>query len=190
VQRLATGNTLINWGYIYPDTGFPNLTEVTPDGEIAWEMHLDNKFDDVIYRAHKYDWKPCARPTGFKMKEKEITYFSAVLHWWPATGAESYNIQYRKTGTPGWWTLHADGSVTQKKLNQLLEQTSYEWHIQGVCAGGDSSPYSLIQEFTTLPLKSPVTLAAVLFLFIQTRSPMCCTFICPILVPTTCRSVL
>src|SRR6185295_5594002 len=75
------------------------------------------------------------------------------LQWSQATGAESYNIQYRKVGTTSWWTLHADGSVTQKKLNQLLPETQYEWRIQSSCADGALSHYSILQQFTTLPMK-------------------------------------
>ncbi|HEX3078982.1 MAG TPA: arylsulfotransferase family protein, partial [Puia sp.] len=121
VQRFPNGNTLINWGYIYPDTQFPNVTEVDSNNNIVWEMRLNNKNDDVIYRAHKYDWTPCARPTGFKMKVTEITYFSAKLVWGPATGATSYNIQYRQITNSNWITQHASYLVSWKKLNQLVD---------------------------------------------------------------------
>jgi hypothetical protein len=153
VQRLDNGNTFIDWGFIYAGTNFPNVTEVTPTGEIVWEMRMYNATDEVIYRAHKYNWTPCARPSGFKMKATDITAYSAKLKWSQATGAQTYNIQYRPIGSINWITIHASGLLTVKQLNQLHPDTTYEWRMQSVCANNDSSAFSIIKEFTTLPPK-------------------------------------
>ena len=153
VQRLANGNTLIDWGWIAMGSQFPNLTEVTPDGNIAWEMRLDNMFGDIMYRAHKYEWNPCARPTGYKLKSTNITSSSVKLSWSPATGAASYILQYRILGTLDWNLKFPSAGQHVFHLSQLQPETEYEWRMRSVCAAGDSSLFSIIGQFTTLPLK-------------------------------------
>ena len=48
-QRLPNGNTFICWGYTNP-----NITEVTANGTIVFEMTLPT--GDITYRATKDDW--------------------------------------------------------------------------------------------------------------------------------------
>jgi hypothetical protein len=56
VQRLANGNTLIAWG-----NGKPNMTEVTPAGEMVMEMSLPA--GQSTYRVLRQDWMPDADTT-------------------------------------------------------------------------------------------------------------------------------
>jgi hypothetical protein len=147
VQRLDNGNTFIDWGSIPPNTTFPNLTEVTSDGEIVWEMRLDNTYNDVIYRAHKYKWDPCARPTSYKLRAKEITSTSANLKWDHTNGAHSYLVHYRPLGDSLWTTIQTSGLAIEKTVYQLLPATTYEWRMQSVCANNDTSTFTLIKEF-------------------------------------------
>ncbi len=51
VQRLANGNTLIGWGTGPADR--PNVTEVTPDGEVVFALSLPP--NQISYRAYRYD---------------------------------------------------------------------------------------------------------------------------------------
>lgn len=153
VQRLSNGNTLINWGAILPGKEFPNLTEVTPGGEIVWEMRLKDTYNDVIYRAHKYEWDPCPRPLSSKLKAKDITSVSANLKWHAATGAGSYKLQHRKVGDTDWLNKTIDDGSSSKTLNNLLPDTEYEWHVKTICTDGQNSTYSEISTFTTLPQK-------------------------------------
>ncbi len=156
VQRLTNGNTLINWGAILPGKEFPNLTEVTPDNEIVWEMRLKDKYNDVIYRAHKYEWNPCPRPLSAKLKTKEITTVSAVLKWPAANSAVEYKLQHRKLGESNWLNKTIDDGSNSKTLNNLLPGTTYEWHVQTICNNGLQSAYTEMATFTTLPQKISV----------------------------------
>lgn len=165
VQRLSNGNTFINWGGILPGKDFPNLTEVTPDGEIVWEMHLKDTYSDVIYRAHKYEWNPCARTLSSKMKAKEITSNSANLNWHDANGASAYKVQHRQVGETKWLNKTIDDGSSSKVIKNLLPQTTYEWHVQTICAAGVVSPYSDLSTFTTLPLKQTGATSVDDFLF-------------------------
>jgi len=51
VQRLANGNTLIGWGSA-PPSG-PSVTEITPDGEIAFALSLPPT--QMSYRAYRFE---------------------------------------------------------------------------------------------------------------------------------------
>lgn len=153
VQRLSNGNSFINWGGILPGKDFPNLTEVTAGGEIVWEMRLKDTYNDVIYRAHKYEWNPCARTFFAKMKAKDITATSANLEWHDANGATAYKLQHRAAGTTQWSNKTIDDGSSAKLLKNLQPATTYEWHVQTICSNGVTSPYTDLATFTTLPQK-------------------------------------
>lgn len=51
VQRLPNGNTLIGWG-----SSYVTLTEVTPAGQIMYELYLPVTMSS--YRAFRYEWSP------------------------------------------------------------------------------------------------------------------------------------
>jgi len=53
VQRLANGNTLIGWGTVSASGG-PVLTEIHPDGSIAFEMFFPPEL--ASYRAFRFPW--------------------------------------------------------------------------------------------------------------------------------------
>ncbi|HTY35715.1 MAG TPA: aryl-sulfate sulfotransferase [Bacteroidota bacterium] len=51
VERLPNGNTLVGWG-----TSSPAVTEIRPDGSIAFELQLPDSI--VSYRAFRRAWSP------------------------------------------------------------------------------------------------------------------------------------
>jgi hypothetical protein len=61
----------------------------------------------------------------------------AIFSWSAVPGAVSYNVQYRIAGTTTWTT----GTTTTTSLNiaGLTANTKYEWQVQAVCTGGNSS---------------------------------------------------
>ncbi len=75
VQRLPNGNTFINCGLDYSATQ-PNLLEVTPAGQIVWELLLNNDASLICYRSHHRNWNPCApvNPQDHQ-GEKNYSYF-------------------------------------------------------------------------------------------------------------------
>ena len=163
MQRLPGGNTFINWGSIYIGAvlgkGSPNLTEVDSLGNIVWEMTLDESTKGVIYRAHRYVWEPCARPTEKTLQSKNITQSSAKLTWGHATNATAYTVFYKMLADTSWTTKNATG--TSKVLNDLQPGTVYQWYIQTKC---DTMPTATsaagkMKKFTTLPQKDATILS-------------------------------
>lgn len=149
-QRLPNGNTIIDWGLV--PFGLPNFTEVDPDKNIVWEMTFDSA-GQKSYRVHKYQWDPCARISAHTMKATPKP-AKTTLAWGPATGVKKYKLQYRPLGANNWITLPA---LTKNKaqLTGLLPNTSYEWHVQTLCAFSPvkASVYSVLDTFITPPQK-------------------------------------
>ena len=86
----------------------------------------------------------CGVATG--LGSGSITTSGATLSWTPVSGALSYNIQYRPTGTGTWsTTTSASASVA---VSGLTSGTAYEFQVQTICSGSSSS-YSASGNFTT-----------------------------------------
>ena len=75
-----------------------------------------------------------------------ITANTATFNWTAATGANSYNIQYRIVGTTTWST----GTSTTASYNAagLTAGSNYEWQVQTVCSSG-SSAFTASATFST-----------------------------------------
>ncbi|HUM47908.1 MAG TPA: M12 family metallo-peptidase, partial [Chitinophagales bacterium] len=86
----------------------------------------------------------CVIPTG--LSASAITSSSATLNWSAASGAGSYNVQYRKTGTTTWTATTA--TTNSKAISGLLQATQYEFQVQSVCTS-TSSAFSSSSTFTT-----------------------------------------
>lgn len=56
VQRLPNGNTFINWGSRQSDVLNPNFTEVTPSGDVVYQLRFSNSANYSCYRARRYPW--------------------------------------------------------------------------------------------------------------------------------------
>jgi len=87
----------------------------------------------------------CASPTA--LTASAITTSSATLSWTAASGATSYNIQYRPVGSSTWSTgtsVSASLSVTGLSCG-----TTYEFQVQTVCASGTGT-FTASTDFTTL----------------------------------------
>src|SRR5262249_44995328 len=88
----------------------------------------------------------CGTPTG--VGSTNITSNSVTLIWAAVVGALSYNIEYRNVSNPVWTT--ATSATNSLNIFSLSPSTSYEWHVQAVCALSQSS-FSVHDVFTTLP---------------------------------------
>ncbi|GAB3876954.1 hypothetical protein GCM10028824_35810 [Hymenobacter segetis] len=85
-------------------------------------------------------------PTPASLAASSLTNTSATVSWAAATGAVSYNLQYRVSGATTWTTVNQ--TATSKSLTGLTAGTTYQYQVQTVCSGS-SSAYSGIASFTT-----------------------------------------
>jgi hypothetical protein len=87
--------------------------------------------------------QPCNIPSG--LVATSITSSGAILSW-GSTGAISYIIHYRATGSTVWTSIStASASIS---VSALAANTYYEFQVQGVCSTG-SSAYSSSTTFKT-----------------------------------------
>ena len=100
----------------------------------------------------------CGTPTG--LSATMMTATSALLNWTLVTGAMSYTIQYRQTGTTTWSTTSS--SITSVTISGLTPATTYEFEVETSCSAG-SSTFSASTEFTTLapPCSVPTGLSTI-----------------------------
>ncbi|WP_063769055.1 GEVED domain-containing protein [Flammeovirga sp. OC4] len=71
---------------------------------------------------------------------------SSITTSWNNTGASSYKLRYRVTGTSSWTTITVN--TTSYSIQSLSSSTSYDLRVRSVC-GTDQSNYSPIQIVTT-----------------------------------------
>ena len=55
-QRLPNGNTFINWGSREADILNPNFTEVTPSGNVVYQLRFSASANYSCYRARRHSW--------------------------------------------------------------------------------------------------------------------------------------
>jgi|GEM_PF-5147513 len=94
---------------------------------------------------HYYNAPTCPVPTG--LYTQEITSSSAKMKWPQVSGASSYNVRYRQTGTTTWSTYVT--YFNELVASSLSPSTTYEFQVQTDC-GSYNSTYSSVSTFTTL----------------------------------------
>ncbi len=92
VQRLPNGNTMIGWGTLYP-----SLTEVKPNGEIAFELSLDPPDDPNqvrnSYRAFRFEWEGAPRYKPVLVARNETPGMTSLYTSWNgATNVSAYRV--------------------------------------------------------------------------------------------------
>lgn len=151
VQRLPNGNTFIGWG-LRTKTALPSITEVDSNGNIVWEitMAADKKY--VNYRAHKYVWNPCARPSFNFMRAIQVTKYYATLIWEAvANPSQQYEIEYKKHDDAEWIDRKVSSADCYLNISNLDSATLYDWRIQSWCdtVAGTGSHFTQTKTFST-----------------------------------------
>jgi len=79
-----------------------------------------------------------------------VTTTKATVHWDVVAGATKYQVSYRPVSGGPW--IKKNSLVNSKVLKDLTPNTAYEYKVKTVCAA-ESSPYSELFNFTTLPMR-------------------------------------
>lgn len=114
-----------------------------------WRVRANCTGGSSTYAQSQFTTIPvagCNTPTG--LSSSGITVSSATVSWTAASGAVSYDVDY-KTNASGTWTNAATGTTaTSVNLSGLSASTLYDWRVRTNCASS-SSLYTQAQ-FTTL----------------------------------------
>lgn len=91
-QRLSNGNTVIGWGSLYP-----TLTEVMPNGDVAFELrflpHADPSIVRNSYRAFRFPWEGAPlTPPYLVTQSLSATEVDLHFSWNGATDVALYKI--------------------------------------------------------------------------------------------------
>ncbi|MBK8499651.1 MAG: fibronectin type III domain-containing protein [Flavobacteriales bacterium] len=86
----------------------------------------------------------CAVPSG--LGSSSVTSSSATVSWGAASGAVSYNLQYKTSAASTWTTVNT--TATSHGLSGLASSTTYNYQVQTVCSAS-SSAFSAASSFTT-----------------------------------------
>src|SRR6187399_1403886 len=78
----------------------------------------------------------CGDPTG--VSATAITQTSATVNWNAVSGANDYNVEYKKN-TESVWTTVAPTTATSVDLSGLTAGTLYNWHVKANCSGGSGN---------------------------------------------------
>lgn len=106
------------------------------------------------YRSGLLTSQGCSAPSGgticnapASVSVSGITTTAATLNWTSATGASTYNVNYRVSGAATWTT--ASTAATSYALSGLTASTTYQYQIQTVCGSTGSSSFTSVATFTT-----------------------------------------
>ena len=91
----------------------------------------------------------CSAPTG--MNTTNVTSSSAKLNWTAASGAQSYEVQYKLSSASN-WTSVTGITTTNYTLNSLSSSSAYQWQVRTRCSSSSTSSFvpSTPVSFTTL----------------------------------------
>jgi hypothetical protein len=146
LQYRVTGTSV--WSSASTTSASFTLNNLTPTTSYEWQVQTVCSFGNSPFSQSvsfvTSTPATCNAPTG--MSTSSVTESSALLSWVAASGAASYNVQYRVTGTSLWSS--ASTTSTSVALNNLISSTPYEWQVQTVCSSGNSS-FTSSSTFTT-----------------------------------------
>lgn len=128
--------------------GYAYAMAVQQDGNII--LAGDN-FDDFTLARFYAENESCADSSPSELFADGITSNKAKVHWSAVPDAVKYKVQYRPLGTSVWSAINALSNM--KTISGLAVNTTYEYRVRSMCTGLVLSPWSSVEEFTTLLLK-------------------------------------
>ena len=146
IQYRPVGTT--TWSTTTSATNSVTITGLTPATNYEFQVQTVCSSGNSIFSSSTTFTtlaNTCSVPTGLSVTG--ITYTSATLNWIAVSGAVSYNIQYRPTGTSTWSTTAS--IVNSVTISGLTPGTTYDFQVQVVCSTGTSA-FSGSTTFTTL----------------------------------------
>jgi len=80
---------------------------------------------------------PCGDPTG--LSNTTPTQTSTTVSWSAVSGANNYDVEYKKNTESSWTTVVPATTATSVDLSGLTAGTLYNWHVRANCSGGSGN---------------------------------------------------
>ncbi len=146
VRWRAVGTT--TWNTASTGSTSFNITGLTAGTNYEFQVQAVCSFGSGVFSASANfttsSAQSCGTPGG--LNATAVTASTATLNWAAVSGATSYNVQWRPTGTTTWSSGSTAG--TSFGISSLTSGTPYEFQVQAVC-GSTSGAFSASANFTT-----------------------------------------
>jgi len=133
-QRLANGNTHINWAY---GNVLPIASEVTPEGDIVFEMWFEE--GDRCYRSFRHPWNGISQ-VPYLLLELQVDNLTLLINKFGDDGVDYYNIYGGTSPNPG--NVIDTSRKTLKRLVDLEKGLHYYFRVTAVDQYGIESGFS------------------------------------------------
>lgn len=131
-QVMANGNHVMNWAV----GDRPKITEVTPSGEVVYEMNFEQGYHS--YRAFRFPWEGnAAKP--YLLLESLPDRIMLIFNKFGDKDVEYYNIYAGNQSNPA--NVIATSTTTLKELRDL-DSGFYYFRVTAVYADGSESEFS------------------------------------------------
>ena len=127
-QRLPNGNTFISWG-----ASTTTVTEVTPEGEIVYEMKLPE--GQWSYRAFRFEWS--LTPTGIGKNEIPETFALEQNYPNPFNQSSIINFKCSVSGIVSIVVYDLLGREVKTLINEYKQPGTYQinFNAEGISSG-------------------------------------------------------
>jgi hypothetical protein len=155
--KTTASSTWINAATATTSTS-ANLAGLAPGTAYDWRVRANCTAGSGAYATAQFTTlTPCNAPTG--LSSSAITFTDATISWTAASGADSYDVDYKTTASSTWINAATATTSTSVNLSGLSSGTSYDWRVRTNCAEGTGNYVSA--QFTTLtPCNAPTGLSA------------------------------
>lgn len=148
------------WSYISVDTSSFEVTDLECGEDYEFTVRTYCGEGNYSSFTTVFDFTteacPCNTPTGLNIANLDQT--TATLDWSDVSGAEGYEVAFRKEGAS--WSFLTVGSSYYNVLGLVCEN-NYEFRVRSNCGSGNYSEYSPEFDFTAAlcPCEVPVDLS-------------------------------
>lgn len=139
VQKLPNGNLLINWAV----GDRPKATEVTPDGDVVYEMNFVDGYH--TYRTFRFPWNGVVeKPRLFV--EPSFDKMTLIFNKFGDKNVDYYKIYADTRSRPV--KLLDTSKTTMKSFSDFVNHKKYYFRVKAVDKAGAESAYSNIESAT------------------------------------------
>ncbi|MFP3595887.1 endo-beta-N-acetylglucosaminidase H [Chryseobacterium sp. SIMBA_029] len=105
--------------------------------------------ENTLLTGQLYSWSQgdtCDPPLGLEVTN--TTGISAKLNW-TASGSQTYNIDYKPANSTIWTNVANNYTGSNITINNLTQNTDYDWRIQSNCSATIKSTYLFAPRFNS-----------------------------------------
>ncbi|QEC66012.1 T9SS type A sorting domain-containing protein [Panacibacter ginsenosidivorans] len=126
-----------------------NLSGLTTGSGYDYRIRANCSSGSTTYTSAQFTTLCSTAPSG--LAASSITTSSASISWSSATGATSYDVDYKDAASSSWINAATGTTAISVDLSSLNYSTVYDWRVKTNCASG-SSAYSTSQFTTATPV--------------------------------------